>query len=561
MLERIFLQLLNMSFTASIVIAFVLVARIILHKAPKVFSYMLWSVVLFRLICPFSFESIFSLLPTKANPISQDILYMQTPNIDTGIGITNQSVPVIIPAPVPQASANPLQIWIAIFSHIWVLGVAALLVYSLIALFRLRKQLLNATLYQNNIFISSRIDTAFVMGIFYPKVYLPSDLNVAERSYILLHEQTHIKRLDHIFKLISFLVLCVHWFNPFAWIAFFLSGRDMEMSCDEAVIRRLGDEVKKDYSASLLTLATGRRIVSGTPLAFGEGDTKGRIKNVLNYRKPRVWAVLIALLAVVFVVFGLTTSPKDMPGKSIGVNATILKIDKINQTITVKGNDNNSPIGDNCIVSWKDATLQTVINKEDPIKISIDDFAIGDHVVLFLGEIQESYPTRAEATTIQLEPNETSVTAYPVQDLWNARTKYVGDNSAVGKLIGLLPVPMGMQYDHFELQTSSSPYKVELVYSVPTQSLSEYDSENSAASNTFRTNALYLLALIENADEIQVTLTDGSQEIAFTSDREWADHAVEGEVSDYGKSPEKLQELKSLAWKGVDVSTLQLYHL
>lgn len=545
MLERIFLQLLNMSFTASIVIAFVLVARIILHKAPKVFSYMLWSVVLFRLICPFSFESIFSLLPTKLNPISQDILYMQTPNIDTGIGITNQSVPVIISTPVPQASANPLQIWISIFSYIWVLGVAALLVYSLIALFRLRKQLLNATLYQNNIFISSMIDTAFVMGIFYPKVYLPSDLNVAERSYILLHEQTHIKRLDHIFKLISFLVLCVHWFNPFVWIAFFLSGRNMEMSGDEAVIRRLGDEVKKDYSASLLTLATGRRIVSGTPLAFGEGDTKGRIKNVLNYRKPRVWAVLIALLAVVIVVFGLTTSPKDMPGKYAGVNATILKIDKINQTITVKGIDNNSPIGDNCIVSWKDATLQTVINKEEPIKISIDDFALGDHVVLFLGEIQESYPTRAEATTIQLEPNETSVTAYPIQDLWNARTKYVGDNSAVGKLIGLLPVPMGMQYDHFELQTSSSPYKVELVYSVPTQTLSEYDSENSAASNTFRTNALYLLALIENADEIQVTLTDGSQEIAFTSGREWADHAVEGEVSDYGKSFEKLQELKS----------------
>ena len=545
MLERIFLQLLNMSFTASIVIAFVLVARIILHKAPKVFSYMLWSVVLFRLICPFSFESIFSLLPTELNPISQDILYMQTPNIDTGIGITNQSVPVIISTPVPQASANPLQIWISIFSYIWVLGVATLLVYSLIALFRLRKQLLNATLYQNNIFISSMIDTAFVMGIFYPKVYFPSDLNVAERSYILLHEQTHIKRLDHIFKLISFLVLCVHWFNPFVWIAFFLSGRDMEMSCDEAVIRRLGDEVKKDYSASLLTLATGRRIVSGTPLAFGEGDTKGRIKNVLNYRKPRVWAVLIALLAVVIVVFGLTTSPKDMPGKYAGVNATILKIDKINQTITVKGIDNNSPIGDNCIVSWKDATLQTVINKEEPIKISIDDFALGDHVVLFLGEIQESYPTRAEATTIQLEPNETSVTAYPIQDLWNARTKYVGDNSAVGKLIGLLPVPMGMQYDHFELQTSSLPYKVELVYSVPTQTLSEYDSENSAASNTFRTNALYLLALIENADEIQVTLTDGSQEIAFTSGREWADHAVEGEVSDYGKSFEKLQELKS----------------
>ena len=401
------------------------------------------------------------------------------------------------------------------------------------------------------------------MGIFYPKIYLPSNLNAAERSYILLHEQTHIKRLDHIFKIISFLVLCVHWFNPFAWIAFFLSGKDMEMSCDEAVIRRLGDEVKKDYSASLLTLATGRRIVSGTPLAFGEGDTKGRIKNVLNYKKPRVWAVLIALPAVVFVVIGLITSPKVMSGKSANVNATILKIDKIDQTITVKGLDNNSPIGDNCIVSWKDATLLTVINEEEPIKISIDDFSIGDHVVLFLDEILESYPTRAEATTIQLEPKETetSATAYPIQDLWSARTKYVGDNSAVGKLIGLLPVPMGMQYDHFELQTSTSPYKVELVYSVPTQSLSEYDSENSAASNTFRRNALFLLALIENADEIQVTLTDGSQEIALTNGREWADRAVGGKVGDYGKSPEKLQELKSAALKGVAVSTLTNYSL
>lgn len=402
MLESVFLQLLNMSLTAGIVIVFVLAVRIILQKAPKVFSYLLWSVVLFRLICPFTLESIFSLLPANVNPISQDILYMQTPKMDTGIGIINHSVNAILPAATPQTSADPLQILIVIFSHIWLLGVAAMLVYSLVTLFRLKKELMNATLYRDNIFISSRIDTAFVMGIFCPKIYLPSNLNATERSYILLHEQTHIKRLDHIFKLIGFLALCLHWFNPFVWAAFFLSGKDMEMSCDEAVIKRLGDDVKKDYSASLLTLATGKRIVSGTPLAFGEGDTKGRIKNVLNYRKPGFWAVLISVLAVVFVVIGLTTSPKDLPGKSAGINATILKIDKINQTITVKGIDTNSPIGDNCIVNWKDANLQTVTSKEEPIIISIDDFAEGDHVVLFLGEIQESYPTRAKATTIQI---------------------------------------------------------------------------------------------------------------------------------------------------------------
>lgn len=162
---------------------------------------------------------------------------------------------------------------------------------------------------------------------------------------------------------------------------------------------------------------------------------------------------------------------------------------------------------------------------------------------LLIGEIQESYPTRANATTIQLEPKETLVTAYPIKDLWNARTKYVGDNSAVGKLIGLLPVPMGMQYDHFELQTSSSPYKVTLVYSVPTELFPDYSSESSAASDRFRANALFLLALIENADEIQVTLTDGSQEIEFTNGREWADNAVEGEVANYGQNLEKLQKL------------------
>lgn len=543
MLETVFLKLLNMSFTASIVIAFVLAVRIVLQKAPKVFSYLLWSVVLFRLISPFSFESIFSLLPAKVNPISQDILYMQTPKTDTGIGVINDSFNAILPAAAPQTSANPLQILIVIFSHIWLLGIAAMLVYSLIVLFRLKKELKNATLYQDHIFISSRIDTAFVMGIFFPKIYLPSNLNATERSYILLHEQTHIRRFDHIFKLISFLALCIHWFNPFVWAAFFLSGKDMEMSCDEAVIRRLGNDVKKDYSASLLTLATGRRIVSGTPLAFGEGDTKGRIKNVLNYRKPGFWVVLVSVLAVIFMVIGLTTSPKDLPSGFAGVNATILKIDKINQTITVKGIDTNSPIGDNCIVSWKDAKLQKVINKEKTIIISIDDFSEGDHVSLFIGEIQESYPTRAKATTIQLEPKETLVTAYPIKDLWNARTKYVGDNSAVGKLIGLLPVPTGMQYDHFELQTSSPPYKVSLVYSVPAQLLSEYNSGSSAASDTFQANALFLLALIDNADEVQVTLTDGTQKIEFTNGREWADNAVEGEVADYGKSPEKLQEL------------------
>lgn len=313
MVDKIFLQVLNMSFTASIVISIVLIVRLLLRKAPKGFSYALWSVVLFRLVCPFSFESIFSLLPTKANPISQDIVYMPIPEIDTGIMAMNHSINVILPAATPQASVNPLQIWVFIGSQLWLLGVAALLGYSIVKLLPLKKRLQHATPYQDDIFTSSKIDTAFVMGIFHPKIYLPSHLSDTEQTYILLHEQTHIRRLDHILKLMSFLVLCIHWFNPLVWIAFFLSGKDMEMSCDEAVIKRLGNEVKKDYSTSLLTLATGRRIVGGTPLAFGEGDTKGRIKNVLDYKKPAFWLVIVAIIAVAFVLIGFATNPKEGP--------------------------------------------------------------------------------------------------------------------------------------------------------------------------------------------------------------------------------------------------------
>lgn len=405
--ERLFLQILNMSFTASIVIAFVLVVRMVLKKAPKIFSYALWSVVLFRLVCPFSIESMFSLLPTKANQFAQNIIYMPVPDVNTGIGAINHSVPVNFPSAITHASVNPLQSWMLICSQIWLLGVAALLISGLIGLLGLKKRLKDAALCQDNIFISSKIDTAFVMGIFCPKIYLPSILGDAEQSYILLHERTHIRRFDHIVKLISFFVLCVHWFNPFVWAAFFLSGKDMEMSCDEAVIKRMGNDVKKDYSASLLTLAIGRRMVNGAPLAFGEGDTKGRVKNVLNYKKPGFWAVLAAALAVIFVIISLATSPKDVPSGFAGLNAVILKIDKADQTMTVKGIDTNSPIGDNCIVNWENATLQKVTGNNKPIKISIDDFTEGDYVVLFVGEILESYPTRTTATTIQLQPEPT----------------------------------------------------------------------------------------------------------------------------------------------------------
>lgn len=545
MLEQLFLQVLNMSFTASVVIVCVLAARLPLKKAPKVFSYALWSVVLFRLVCPFSFESFFSLLPTKANPISQDIVYAQTPKIDTGITTINQAVNSILPPATPQASVNPLQIWIFIGSWIWLFGLAILLLYSLVTLIRLKKRLYNATRYKSHIFISDAIGTAFVMGILRPKIYLSNNVSEVQREYILLHEQTHIKRMDHIMKLISFLVLCMHWFNPLVWLSFFASSKDMEMSCDEAVIKQLGNGVKKAYSASLLTLATDRRIIGGTPLAFGGRNTKSRIKNVLAYKKPALWVAAAAVIAVVCIVMGLMANPRKDTVGFAGVNAVILAIDKENQTMTVQGIDRNSVIGDRCIITWEGEPFIIVEANSEPKQLSLDDFEIGDSVVLFIGVVQESDPTRAKATTIQLQPN--GVYAYSAEDLWRARTQYVGNKAAVGQLIGLLPVPNGLRYDHFALDTAGQPYSIEIVYFVPTELLNQYDAKDSPVTHSFRKNALLLLALVENAGGVRAVLTDGHREVGFISGREWADYTVGSDVRDYAASPEKLQQLIDFA--------------
>lgn len=307
---NIFMQLLNMSFTASFVIVFVLAARLALKKVPKIFSYALWSVVLFRLLCPFSIQSMFSFLPVKSNILTYEVLLMQAPQIDSGIKAVDNIINSILPVPAPYASINPLQIIMLLGVAIWLLGVCVMAVHSIINLSKLSSKLKAAKLYADNIYISDKITTAFVMGVIKPKIYLPQNLNTAQRRHILLHEQTHIKRLDHIVKIVGFFTLCIHWFNPFVWLAFFISSKDMEMACDEKVIKSLGNDIKKEYSASLLSLATGRHFIGGTPLAFGEGDTKSRIKNVLCYKKPAFWVIVAAIIAVAALCFGLLLSPQ-----------------------------------------------------------------------------------------------------------------------------------------------------------------------------------------------------------------------------------------------------------
>lgn len=320
-MESLFLQLLNMSLTGSYVILFVIMARLLLRKVPRIFSYALWSVVLFRLVCPISFESVFSLVPAKAQEISlQRAVVLPDPNpagiTGGGQALNNLLIEpagaaagTIAPAADLSSAAEP-NVWLLIAQYVWMVGVAVLLLYSIVATVRLARRLRPAQLVSGNIYEMKGLATPFVFGAIRPKIYLPAAIGEHERGYILKHEQVHIHRFDHLIKPLAFAVLCLHWFNPLVWLAFILMSEDMELSCDESVIRQMGSGIKKDYSTSLLALSTGRRFIGGSPLAFGENNTKGRILNILNYRKPAFWVVILVIIAIVGVSVGLLSNPK-----------------------------------------------------------------------------------------------------------------------------------------------------------------------------------------------------------------------------------------------------------
>ena len=315
----------NMSVTASVAILFVLLARLLLKRAPKIFSYALWAVVLFRLLCPVSITTGFSLLglfdapvtettthTTAVEYIPQDVVHTPAPEVKLPVPDVNQSVNEALPQGDEQTAADPLEAPAALATLVWLAGIGVLAAYSVVSLLRLRGRLVGAVPLQSNIYLADYIESPFVMGILRPKIYLPSSLSEQEQGYIILHERHHIRRGDHIIKALSFFALCVHWFNPLVWVAFVLSAKDMEMSCDEAVVKNLGEGIRADYSASLLSLATGRRIIAGTPLAFGEGDTKGRIRNLANWKKPAFWVVLLAVIACIILAISLMTNPEGV---------------------------------------------------------------------------------------------------------------------------------------------------------------------------------------------------------------------------------------------------------
>ena len=296
-MEEIFIKILNMSISASWLILVVIAVRLLLKKTPKWILVLLWGLVGLRLAMPFSISAGFSLIPS-VEVISPLIGYAKKPAINSGVYVIDQTI-------------NPMQIYLFVLCIAWIVGVIAFLMYGIIGFLRLRRMVAEAVRVQDNIWICDHVESPFILGFLHPQIYLPSSLGEEERNYVLAHEQAHLKRKDHLWKLIGFLLLAVHWFNPLVWIAYFLLCRDIEMACDEKVIKDLEMPEKKAYANALVTCSMQRRMVLACPLSFGKVGVKQRIQAVLHYQKPAFWLVLVAGMICLVVAACFLTNPMN----------------------------------------------------------------------------------------------------------------------------------------------------------------------------------------------------------------------------------------------------------
>ena len=312
-MNELFLKIINMSISASWLVLAVLILRFVLKKAPKWINVLLWGIVAIRLICPFSFESTLSLIPS-AETIPLTIGMDTTPTINSGISAINNAVNPIISqsnTPMAGASINPLQITIGIYEYIWIFGMIALALYTAISYWRLHRKVDTAVRYKDNIFQSENVSSPFVFGIIKPRIYLPFKMNGQDLEHVVAHEHAHIRRKDHWWKPFGFLLLTIHWFNPLMWMAYVLLCRDIELACDEKVIKELGNEQRGDYTQALVACSVNRRMIAACPLTFGEVGVKERVKSVMNYKKPALWVIIIAVIVCVGVAVCFLTNPKQ----------------------------------------------------------------------------------------------------------------------------------------------------------------------------------------------------------------------------------------------------------
>ena len=314
-MAAVFLKLLNLSISASWLVLAVLALRLVLRRAPKWVNVLLWGIVALRLMLPFSIESAVSLIPSAETVSPAAVQFDPAPTITSGVSVIDNAVNPSLSehfSAVPTASVNPLYVWTEIAGWVWLIGLGAMLLYALVSYLRLRRRVSVSLPIQDHIYLCDAISSPFILGVVKPHIYLPSGLDEVQRQNVLSHERAHLARRDHWWKPLGFALLAVYWFNPVLWLAYALLCRDIELACDERVIRTMDESAVKTYSTVLLACSMLRKAAITCPLAFGEVGVKERVKNALHYKKPAFWVVAasVAVCVVVAVCF-LTNPPTD----------------------------------------------------------------------------------------------------------------------------------------------------------------------------------------------------------------------------------------------------------
>lgn len=309
-MDTVFLKILNMSISSCWIVLVVILLRFVLKKAPKWINCVLWGIAGLRLILPFSLESIFSLIPSPQT-LPQEVLGYEGTQLQQPAVLDVISNPIFsesISVDLGQA-VDRVQLRMTTMTAVWLFGIAVLLIYTLISYLRLKRKVGTAVKLRDNIYQSENVVSPFVLGLIKPKIYLPFNISTQDMNHVISHEQAHISRKDYLWKPLGFLILTLHWFNPLVWVGYILLCRDIELACDEKVVKELNNEQRADYSEALLTCSVNRKMIAACPLAFGEVGVKNRVKSVLNYKKPAFWIIVIAIIVSIAVAVCFLTNP------------------------------------------------------------------------------------------------------------------------------------------------------------------------------------------------------------------------------------------------------------
>lgn len=507
-MSALFLKILNLSINASWLILAVIVARLLLKKAPRWISCLLWGLVAVRLLCPVSLESVFSLLPS-ANVVPENIEMAQDPHIDSGVRIIDNAVnPVIEKSFSPDAisSANPMQVVVFAGSILWLTGMVAMLLYALISYLLLRRKVRASVAANSRVKECDEVDSPFILGIFRPEIYVPSGISEDTLELVIAHEEAHLKRHDHWWKPFGFVLLAIYWFNPLCWVAYILLCRDIEAACDEKVIKDKDREYMAAYSQAVLDCSVNRRIIAACPLAFGETGVKERVKGVLIYKKPAFWVIIVAVISCIVVAVCFMTNPAK-------------KITMPDNPVVFSIHDNPDGYIE---YHWEEKGLVYV-----PY-MPLDPGLAGDCIGYdeLEGEF-ESYVCKVEglsetewicdvssekvnghtAGMIMREINVKKVPeGWESEYKWNIPyTDYVGDAPIVNEIARRLPYPEEYQYDHIEIQSGEEPYGVTIF--LKGNSSVEMEQFQKVANKAFES--------IGNLGSITFSVVDSEEMVTF----------------------------------------------